>query len=143
MQDEWSTDFGVGCKYFSQDAVIKLAPRAGIALDPALTPAEKLKVVQKLMEADDPRAQAVFADIGTYLAYTVVLYSRFYEIKRMMVLGRVMSGKGGEKILATCQDVLKDEFPSLYESVSVMLPDENTRRVGQSVAAASLPDIRK
>ena len=33
MQDEWSTDFGVGCKYFSQDAVIKLAPRAGIALE--------------------------------------------------------------------------------------------------------------
>ena len=33
MVDEWSTDRGVGCKYFSQDAVIKLAPRAGIQLD--------------------------------------------------------------------------------------------------------------
>ncbi len=143
MADEWSTDLGVGCKYFSQDAVIKLAPRAGIELDPTLTPAEKLKVVQGLMEADDPRAQAVFHDIGVYLAYTVVLYSRFYDIKRMMVLGRVMSGKGGETILATCQSVLADEFPALNEAISVMLPDENTRRVGQSVAAASLPDIRK
>ncbi len=143
MTDEWSTDKGVGCKYFSQDAVIKLAPRAGIELDPALTPAEKLKVVQKLMEADDPRAQAVFRDIGVYLAYAVVQYSRFYDLKRLMVLGRVMSGKGGDTILYTCQKVLQEEFPEHAQTVSVMLPDENTRRVGQSVAAASLPDIRK
>ncbi len=143
MKDEWSTDIGVGCKYFSQDAVNKLAPRAGIALDASLTPAEKLKVVQGLMEQDDQRAQKVFRDIGTYLAYTVVLYSKFYDIRNLMILGRVMSGKGGEMILATCQAVLKDEFPALHEKVTVMLPDEKTRRVGQSVAAASLPDIRK
>ena len=143
MQDEWSTDFGVGCKYFSQDAVIKLAPRAGIELDASLTPAEKLKVVQKLMEADDPRAQAIFKDIGTYLAHTVVLYNKFYDIQHLMLLGRVMSGKGGDMILATCQEVLKNEWPAMYEKCEVMLPDENTRRVGQSAAAASLPDIRK
>ena len=46
MRDEWSGDSGVGCKYFSQDAVIKLAPVAGIALAESLTPAEKLKEVQ-------------------------------------------------------------------------------------------------
>ncbi len=141
MQDEWSTDIGVGCKYFSQDAVIKLAPRAGIALDPALTPAEKLKVVQKLMEADDPSAQAVFRDIGVYLAYAVVQYSHFYDLHNLMLLGRVMSGKGGDLILTTCNAVLKDEFPALAAQVEVMLPDEKTRRVGQSAAAASLPQI--
>ena len=64
MQDEWSTDYGVGCKYFSQDAVIKLAPAAGIELDESLSPAEKLKVVQGLMAQDDPRAQALFETIG-------------------------------------------------------------------------------
>lgn len=143
MADEWSTDLGVGCKYFSQDAVIKLAPRAGIKLEESLTPAEKLKVVQGLMEQGDASAKQVFADIGTYLAYTVVLYSQFYDIRHMMVLGRVMSGKGGETILSTCQAVLKDEFPALYDSIQVLLPDEKTRRVGQSVAAASLPEIRK
>ena len=143
MADEWSTDLGVGCKYFSQDAVIKLAPRAGIELDPALTPAEKLKVVQALMEADDERAQEVFQNIGTYLGYTVVQYSKFYDIHNLLLLGRVMSGKGGDTILATCQKVLREEFPSLYKTVRVMLPDENTRRVGQSVAAASLPESRK
>ena len=141
MQDEWSGDVGVGCKYFSQDAVIKLAPRAGIELDQSQTPAEKLKAVQQLMEADDPRARAVFHDIGVYLAYAVDQYRRFYDIKHMMVLGRVMSGKGGEEILATCKAVLEEEFPHLHRSVRVMLPDEKTRRVGQSVAAASLPAI--
>ena len=53
--------------------MIKLAPRAGIDLDPELSPAEKLKVVQKLMAEDDPRAAQIFRDIGVYLAYTVVL----------------------------------------------------------------------
>ena len=141
--DEWSGDIGVGCKYFSQDAVIKLAPRAGIILDESLSPAEKLKEVQKLMEQDDPRAKKIFESIGAYLAYTVELYSQFYDLKHLMVLGRVMSGKGGDTILETCQEVLKNEFPALYETVKVMLPDENTRRVGQSVAAASLPELLK
>ena len=143
MQDEWSTDYGVGCKYFSQDAVIKLAPFAGIELDPALSPAEKLKVVQGLMAEDDPRAAAIYETIGAYLAYTVVLYSQFYDIEHMMMLGRVMSGKGGDIILSVCNEILKDEFPALAAKTEVMLPDEKTRRVGQSVAAATLPEIKK
>ena len=143
MQDEWYTDYGVGCKYFSQDAVIKLAPVAGIELDPALSPAEKLKVVQGLMAEDDERAAAIYETIGAYLAYTVVLYSQFYDIEHMMMLGRVMSGKGGDIILEVCNSILKDEFPALAKKVEVMLPDEKTRRVGQSVAAATLPEIRK
>ena len=142
MQDEWSTDFGVGCKYFSQDAVIKLAPRAGIDLDMELSPAEKLKVVQALMAQDDPRAAKVFRDIGVYLAHTVVLYSHFYDIEHLMLMGRVMSGKGGDIILDTCTAVLKEEYPELARKCEVMLPDEKTRRVGQAVAAASLPQLR-
>ena len=142
LADEWSTDVGVGGKYFSQDAVIKLAPRAGIELDESLSPAEKLKIVQALMEKDDPRAQAVFRDIGIYLAYAVVQYCQFYDMHHLMLLGRVMSGKGGDLILSTCQDVLKKHFPTICEKVQVMLPDENTRRVGQSAAAASLPALR-
>ena len=141
MQDEWSTDYGVGCKYFSQDAVIKLAPKAGIELDPALSPAEKLKVVQALMEQDDPRAQAIFETIGAYLAYTVVLYSQFYDLEHLIMLGRVMSGKGGNTILQVCNRILQEEFPALHDKCQVSLPDENTRRVGQSVAAATLPKL--
>lgn len=139
MQDEWSTDFGVGCKYFSQDAVIKLAPRAGIVLDEALTPAEKLTAVQELMQKGDARAVRIFESIGVYLAHTLPLYCTFYDVENLIVLGRVMSGAGGETVLATCLEVLREEYPALSARVRVMLPDEKTRRVGQAVAAASLP----
>ncbi len=142
MQDEWSTDYGVGCKYFSQDAVIKLAPAAGIDLPEELSLAEKLKFVQNLMEQDDPRAAAIFRTIGAYLGYTVVLYAQFYHIEHMMMLGRVMSGKGGDTILRVCNQILSEEFPALAAQCEVMLPDEKTRRVGQSVAAASLPKLK-
>ena len=142
LQDEWSTDYGVGCKYFSQDAVIKLAPWAGIEIPADLSLAEKLKFVQKLMEADDPRAQAIFETIGAYFGYTVVLYSQFYDLDYIMLMGRVMSGKGGDTILKVCNDILADEYPELYKKCLVTLPDEKMRRVGQSVAAASLPAIK-
>jgi predicted NBD/HSP70 family sugar kinase len=142
MQDEWSTDFGIGCKYFSQDAVIKLAPAAGIEIPADLSLAEKLKFVQKLMEADDERAQAIFETIGAYLAYTVVLYNQFYDLEYLMLLGRVMSGKGGDTILRVCNEVLSAEYPELAAKVCVTLPDEKMRRVGQAVAAASLPKVK-
>ena len=141
-QDEWSHDCGVGCKYFSQDAVIKLAPAAGITLDEGLTPAEKLKVVQGLMEQNDPRAVKIFESIGVYLGHTMQLYSMFYDIEHMIVLGRVMSGKGGDTILAECKRVMAEEYPELARKMVVMLPDEKTRRVGQAVAAASLPETK-
>jgi predicted NBD/HSP70 family sugar kinase len=142
MQDEWSLDYGVGCKYFSQDAVIKLCPAAGIELDESLSLAEKLKAVQKLMEADDPRAQAIFETIGAYFGYTVVLYSQFYDLDYIMLMGRVMSGKGGDTILKVTNDILAAEYPELAAKCCVTLPDEKMRRVGQAVAAASLPQIK-
>lgn len=141
LQDEWSGDFGVGCKYFSQDAVIKLAPAAGIDLDENLTPAEKLKVVQKLADEGHTGALDIFRSIGIYLAHTLVLYSRFYEIKTLLVLGRVASGVGGDLVISECNRVLNEEHPDLAAKINVTLPDEMMRRVGQSVAAASLPAI--
>ena len=141
MQDEWSTDFGVGCKYFSQDAVIKLAPHAGILLDESLTPAEKLKVVQGLAENGDAAALQIFEDIGCYLAHTLSLYAQFYDLRYLLVLGRVASGVGGDRIISCCNRILKEEYPQLADKITVMLPDEKTRRVGQSVAAASLPEV--
>lgn len=138
MHDEWSGDVGVGCKYFSQDAVIKLAEMGGYKFETESTPAEKLKTVQKLMENDDPLAKQIFEDIGVYLAYTLPFYARFYDIRHVLLLGRVMSGKGGNLILETCKKVLKQEYPALAH-IDICLPDEKNRRVGQSIAAASLP----
>ena len=141
LQDEWSGDLGVGCKYFSQDCVIKLAPKAGIELDAELSPAEKLKVVQGLAQDGHEGALDIFRSIGVYLAHTLVLYASFYEIKTLLVLGRVTSGVGGDLIVSECNRVLAEEHPRLAAQIDVTLPDEKMRRVGQSVAAASLPEL--
>ncbi|MCR5694242.1 MAG: ROK family protein [Clostridia bacterium] len=142
MVDEWSGDYGCGVKYFSQDAVIKLAPEAGITLDPSKTPAEKLKAVQKLMSENDPAAAKIFETIGIYFGYTIGYYAEFYDINHVLIMGRVTSGKGGELILAKAGEVLKKEFPKLYKKITLHIPDEKSRRVGQSAAAASLPLIK-
>lgn len=147
MADPWSGDNGVGATYFSQDSVIKLAPAAGITLDEELTPAEKLKVVQEILEAGADGAShegavKIFETIGQYLAHTLKLYSRFYDLKYVLILGRVASGIGGEILVNECNRVLDDEYPQLASQITVMLPDEKMRRVGQSVAAASLPESR-
>ena len=141
MVDEWSGDYGCGVKYFSQDGVIKLAPFAGIELDENLSPAEKLKVVQKLMEQGDERAADIYDTIGAYFGYAIAYYTEFYDIKHVLIMGRVTSGKGGEILLSRAQEVLNTEFPELAKQIKLHIPDEKSRRVGQSVAAASLPKI--
>ena len=143
MQDEWSGDIGCGVKYFSQDSVIKLAPAAGIILDESLSPAEKLKVVQGLMENGDEGAAKIYESIGVYLAHTLVLYHTLYGYRHVLLLGRVMSGKGGDLLLETCNKVLADEYPEVNKQIKLDLPDEKFRRVGQSAAAASLPELKK
>jgi predicted NBD/HSP70 family sugar kinase len=142
MEDEWSGDIGCGVKYFSQDGVIKLAPAAGIALEESATPAEKLKAVQKLMEAGDARARRIYGSIGCYLGHALAYYANFYDIKHVLLMGRVMSGEGGNIILARAQRVLADEYPELARKIALHLPDEASRRIGQSVAAASLPEAK-
>lgn len=141
MVDEWSGDYGCGVKYFSQDGVIKYAPAAGIELDEALSPAEKLKVVQKLMAEGDERAAKVYSTIGVCFGYALAYYARFYDIKHILIMGRVTSGEGGTILLDKAKEVLDTEFPELAAKMQLHIPDEKSRRVGQSVAAASLPEI--
>ncbi len=138
MADEWSGDVGVGCKYFSQDAVIKLAEAGGYRFKEGATPAEKLKEIQALMEKDDPLARQIYEDIGVYLAYTLPFYAKFYDMKHVLLLGRVTGGKGGNILLDSCKKVLEEEYPE-FAKLDISLPDEKNRRVGQSIAAASLP----
>ena len=143
MVDEWSGDFGCGCKYFSQDAVIKLAPKAGITLPEDLSLAEKLKVVQKHLAEGHEGAVQIFETIGTYFGYAIAYYSEFYDINYLQILGRVTSGKGGDIIIEKAKEVLNQEFPELATKVNLYIPDEYERRVGQSIAAASLPELTK
>ena len=133
MVDEWSGDKGCGVKYFSQDSVIKLAPRAGIALDESLSPAEKLKVVQKEMEEGRESARDIYRSIGVYLGHALAYYAMYYSIAHVLLLGRVMSGEGGDLVIAEARRVLDEEYPE-YAAMELHLPDEKIRRVGQPAA---------
>lgn len=139
--DEWSGDPGVGAQYFSQQAVGRLLAPAGIELARDMVLPHKLVEVQRLMAAGDERARKIYETIGVYLGYNIAHYANFYEIRNLLVLGRVMSGAGGDLILATAKKVLQKEFPDLNEKIRFHIPDEKEKRHGQAVAAASLPAL--
>jgi len=139
--DVWSKDFGCGVQYLSQVAVARLAQKSGININKNYSPAEKLKSVQELLAKGDDRAVKIFETIGIYLGYAIAHYAEFYNIKHILILGRVTSGKGGHIIFEEALHVLKEEFAELFENISLHLPDESNRRAGQSIAAASLPLI--
>ncbi|MDR0821272.1 MAG: ROK family protein [Oscillospiraceae bacterium] len=140
--DEWSGDNGTGNKYFSQDAVIKLAPKVGFEFPEGLTLAKKLKFVQNLTEngtdEEKEKGAAIYRTIGAYFAHAVAYYAEFYEVRHILLLGRVMSGRGGDILLETTKQVLADEYPDVNKNISLDLPDEKFRRLGQSVVASTL-----
>jgi predicted NBD/HSP70 family sugar kinase len=139
--DEWSGDIGCGVQYFSQQAVARLAPLAGIEF-PEDTPfAEQLVEVQRLMAEGDERARRIYENIGVCLGYTVAHYSDFYDFRNLLILGRVTSGEGGQIMIDKAEEVLAAGFPALAEKISISTPDEQMKRHGQAVAAASLPMI--
>ena len=140
-RDEWSGDYGVGAQYFSQQAVGRLLAPAGIEVDAALPLPEKLKHVQTLMAQGDSRAQKIYETIGTYLGYAIAHYADFYDFDHVLILGRVTSGQGGDVIIGGAKEVLAVEFPELVERIAFHMPDEQDKRHGQAVAAASLPEV--
>jgi len=141
--DEWSGDLGVGVMYFSQQAVNKLLPAAKISLPAEMGLPERLKEVQSLMAKGDERAKKIYESIGVYLGYTIPHYADFYAFQHLLLLGRVTTGAGGDIVLAKAREVLAKEFPELSSQFQLHVPDEKSRRVGQAVAAASLPEIKK
>lgn len=142
-EDEWSGDRGVGALYFSQQCVFRLAPKAGIDLPEGVTDAEKLKAVQAKLEAGHEGAVDIWRSMGYYMGYAIAHYADFYDLKHVLILGRCTSGRGGDLILEGAKEVLDAEFPEIASSVNIQLPDEKSRRVGQSIAAASLPALSK
>ena len=141
--DEWSGDQGVGAMYFSQQAVNKLLPAAGIVLPKDMGLPERLKEVQTLMAKGDKRVPKIYETIGIYLGYALAHYADFYDFSHVLILGRVTTGKGGDIVIAKAREILKTEFPELASKIELHVPDEKARRVGQAVAAASLPAAKK
>ncbi|MFD2302023.1 ROK family protein [Roseibacillus ishigakijimensis] len=139
--DEWSGDSGCGVQYLSQQAVSRLIPASGLSISPALSAAEQLVEVQEAMERGDERAESIYETIGSYLGYAIPQISRFYEVRHLQLLGRVLSGRGGDVLLEKARAVVRDEFPVLAASLAISTPDEQIKRHGQAIAAASLPQI--
>ena len=141
--DEWSGDRGGGALYLSQQCVFRLATVAGIEIPDNLSAAGKLKAMQEKLEYGHTGAQQIWQSIGIFLGYAVAHYSEFYELTYVLLLGRVTSGAGGQVILNEANQVLREEFPELAARIKLQLPDELSRRLGQSIAAASLPEIKQ
>lgn len=139
--DEWSKDTGCGSTYFSQQCVFRLAPKAGIIIPEGISNAEKLAFVQEKLEQGHEGARKIWLTMGVYLGYGIAHYADFYDVKNVIIMGRCTSGSGGGIILQEAIGVLKKEFPELLQRIHIQLPDEKSRRVGQSIAAASLPAI--
>lgn len=139
--DEWSGDRGCGVQYFSQQGAARLAEKAGIAFPDGMGLPERLEALQAMMLKEEPVVARLYETIGVCLGYAVAHYADFYDLEHILVLGRVTTGPGGDIIVETAQRVLALEFPEIAERVDLALPDEKARRVGQSIAAASLPAI--
>jgi hypothetical protein len=77
-----------------------------------------------------------------YFGYGIAHYATLYDIRHLLVLGRVTSGEGGEVVLARAREVLQAEFPTMAEKIRLSTPDEKDKRHGQAIAAASLPALR-
>lgn len=140
--DSVADDIGCGAQYFSQQAVAKLAPEAGFDFPDEMLFPERLKAIQAKTNEEDLAALDIFATIGTYLGYSLPHYKELYDFKNVLILGRVTSGRGGEVIIETAKEILNTVFPELAEEIELHVPDEQSRRVGQAVAAASLPRIK-
>ncbi len=137
--DEWSGDRGCGVQYFSQQAVGRLLVPAGIPVDPDATLPQRLVHLQELAAAGDTRAERVYATIGTWLGYALIDYREHYEIEHLLLLGRVMTGSGGDVIVGRARAVLQAEDPAAAAALTIHTPSERDKRHGQAVAAASLP----
>ncbi len=141
--DEWSGDEGCGAQYFSQQGVARLAPFAGLNFPSEMKFPERLVKVQELMKAGDERAAKIYRTIGICFGYAIAHYAEFYDIRNLLILGRVTSGDGGQIILDEAHKVLEIEFPELAKSITFRTPDEKFKRHGQAVIAASLPELAK
>ncbi|MCL1857362.1 MAG: ROK family protein, partial [Kiritimatiellaeota bacterium] len=71
------------------------------------------------------------------LGHAAAWYAEFYDYRHLLVLGRVTTGTGGDILLDTARRTLRD-YPAVAERVTLAMPDEANKRLGQSVAAAAL-----
>merc|ERR1711935_455220 len=106
--------------------------------------AQCLKLIQKAMAdpAQTEKVRPLYETVGVYLGYALGQYSEFYNIEHVMILGRVTKGAGGDIMLDTARKVLETDFPALPK-ITFHSADDHFKTVGQCIAAAALPPLKK
>merc|ERR1719230_236589 len=143
--------------YLGQRAATRLAKKGGIDLPPEMMPdhpnmnqashvphAQCLKKIQAAMKdpKKEPQARKIYETIGVYMGYAIAQYCEYLPIKNVLILGRVTTGSGGQVMMDSAKKVLVADFPEL-SGVKFHTPSEHMKRVGQCVAAAALPELKK
>jgi len=155
--DPWNPHSGISHVYLGQRGATKLAEAGGVDLPDEMKPwhpnmntmkhephAKCLKLIQAAMKdpAKAPQTRKIYETVGVYLGYSIALYCEHYAIDHLMIMGRVSSGDGGQIMLDKAKEVIQKEFPQ-YQHIQFHTPDEHFKRVGQCIAAAALPPLRK
>merc|ERR1711971_1523560 len=148
---------GMSHMYLGQRGATKLAAKAGVKVPQNLVyphadmctirhenHAQCLKMIQEAMKdpEQEPTVRKLYETVGVYLGYGLAQYCEFYKIEHVMILGRVSKGAGGDIMLDTAKKVLETEFPE-YAGMQFHTADDHFKAVGQCIAAAALPEIKK
>jgi len=157
--DPWSkgAHTGLSHMYLGQRGATKLAHRGGVKVPPEQkyphkemctikheNHAQCLKLIQEAMKdpETEPKTRLIYETVGVYLGYALAQYVEFYKIDHVMILGRVSKGKGGDIMLDTAKKVLQEEFADL-PPITFHTADDHFKAVGQCIAAAALPELKK
>lgn len=157
--DPWSkgNHTGLSHMYLGQRGATKIATKGGVDLPDNLkyphpdmcnmkheNHAKVLKDIQKAMQdpEKEPKVRQIYETCGVYLGYALAQYCEFYPIDHVMILGRVSKGAGGDIMLDTAKKVLQEEFPDLAK-IQFHTADDHFKGVGQCIAAAALPALKK
>lgn len=123
---------GAAGEYLSQKGIISLVEEDGIKLSGTL--ANKLKEIQRLAEEGNDIVLSAYHDIGLYLGEALRFFYEFYHFESVLLLGRVMSGRGGEII----KDIANKYLLENGLKIDFISPDEDFIRLGQSYIVSSL-----
>jgi predicted NBD/HSP70 family sugar kinase len=156
--DPWTKGAHTGMShlYLGQRGTTKLAHRGGVKVPDNLkfphkdmctirheNHAQCLKLIQEAMKDPEQteKVKEIYETVGVYLGYALGQYCEFYKIDHVMILGRVSKGAGGDLMLDTAKKVLEEEFPDY--KITFHTADDHFKAVGQCIAAAALPPLKK
>ena len=137
--DEWSGDIGVRFAVFFAAVRLPAGARGGHSGPGEIDRRREAEVRPGKAGGRARRRGQDLAEHGHLPGLCPGALCRFLRHQARADPGPLHLGRGGTLILDGANTVLQAEFPELAARIHVQLPDEKSRRVGQSIAAASLP----